>query len=187
MMPEKDQQVIVGFLNGDPNCGVVLGSMWNAKNTIPPGVATEENILRAFVTKGGHSVTVKDGDEGGLTVKTKAGYKIEIAENDKTVIISTADSKQSVTLDENGGMVSIIADKKITLKAQEISLEGKLAAKGQAVSITSDGSLDIKGKQIKIDGSAAKLNSQNTEVTGAMVKVESSGILTLKGSMTKIN
>jgi uncharacterized protein involved in type VI secretion and phage assembly len=53
ILPEKDDQVIVGFLNGDPQSGIVLGSLWNLKNTLPSEIATEKNDVRAFVTKGG--------------------------------------------------------------------------------------------------------------------------------------
>jgi uncharacterized protein involved in type VI secretion and phage assembly len=187
ILPEKDDQVIVGFLNGDPQSGIVLGSLWNKKNTLPPEAATEKNEVRAFVTKGGHTISVKDGEEGGISVKTKAGHTIVIDEKAKKITIATNGGKQKIELDEGGGEILVEADKKISLKAKDIALDGKLTAKGQAISIESSGNLDIKGKQIKIDGSTAKLNSQNTEVTGAMVKVESSGILTLKGSMTKIN
>jgi uncharacterized protein involved in type VI secretion and phage assembly len=187
VLPEKDEQVLVGFLDGDRHSGVVLGSLWNKKNTHPPGAVTEKNLVRAFVTKGGHSITISDGDEGGVTLKTKAGHTIAISEKDKKISVATSDGKEAVTLDEGGGAVSLTADKRISLKAREISMEGAISGKGRAISLEADGSLDVKGKQVKIDGSAAKLNSQNTEVTGAAVKVEASGILTLKGSMAKIN
>jgi uncharacterized protein involved in type VI secretion and phage assembly len=187
ILPEKDDQVIVGFLNGDPQSGIVLGSLWNLKNTLPAETATEKNDVRAFVTKGGHAISVKDGEEGGINVKTKSGHTIVIDEKAKKITVATNGGKQKIELNEEDGAIIVEADKKISLKAKDIALDGKLTAKGQAISIASDGNLDIKGKQIKIDGSAAKMNSQSTEITGAMVKVEGSGILTLKGSMTKIN
>ncbi|MDR2356320.1 MAG: phage baseplate assembly protein V [Clostridiales Family XIII bacterium] len=187
VLPEKDEQVIIGFLDGDRHAGVVIGSLWNRKNTHPPKTVTEKNEVRAFVTKGGHSIIIKDGDEGGVTVKTKAGHTISIAEKDKKISVLTSDGKETITLDEGGGELSVNADKKISLKAQEITIEGNISGKGRAISLEADGNLDLKGKQIKIDGSAAKMNSQNTELTGMAVKVESNGILTLKGAMTKIN
>lgn len=187
LLPEKDDQVIVGFLNGDPHSGVVIGSLWNKKNTIPANTAVEENNIRSLVTKGGHVVSLTDGDDAVVTVKTKAGHKIEISDKDKKITVSTSDGKQKIVMDEGGGAISVDADKKISMKAQAIELNGKLTAKGQSILLESDGNLDIKGKQIKIEGSALKANGQNTEIAGANVKVESSGILTLKGSMTKIN
>jgi uncharacterized protein involved in type VI secretion and phage assembly len=187
ILPEKDDRVIVGFLNGDPQSGIVLGSLWNRENALPSETATEKNDVRAFVTKGGCAIIVKDGEEGGINVKTKAGHTIVIDEKVKKITVATSDGKQKIELDEKGGAIIVEADKKISLKANDIALDGKLTAKGQAISLESTGNADIKGKQIKIDGGAAKINSQNTEITGSMVKVEGRGVLTLKGSMTKIN
>jgi uncharacterized protein involved in type VI secretion and phage assembly len=187
ILPEKDDRVIVGFLNGDPQSGVVLGSLWNRENALPSETATEKNDVRAFVTKGGHAIIVKDGEEGGINVKTKAGHTIVIDEKAKKITVATNGGKQKIELGEEGGAIIVEADNIISLKAKNIALDGKLTAKGQVISLESAGNLDIKGKQIKIDGSAAKMNSQNTEITGTMIKVETGGILTLKGSMTKIN
>ena len=187
LLPENDEQVVIGFLDGDRHSGIILGSLWNKKNAHPPDTVTEKNEVRALVTQGGHSVIIKDGDEGGMMIKTKTGHTIAIAEKDKKISIVTSDGKEIITLDEGEGAVSIAADKKISLAAQEIIVEGKISGKGQAIVLEADENLELKGKQTKIDGDVAKLNSKNTEVTGTVVKVESSGILTLKGSMTKIN
>lgn len=187
ILPEKDEQVVVGFIGGDPHGGIVLGCLWNTKNTLPYGVAVEENLIRSFTTKGGHSVVIKDGDEGSLTIKSKAGHKIEIGEKDKIIVLTTSDGKSKISLDEKGKSVSIDGDDKISLKAKNISLEGKLTLKGQSVSVEADSEVSIKGKQLKIEATTAALKGQSTEISGANVKVESSGILTLKGSMTKIN
>lgn len=187
ILPEKGDQVIVGFIGGNPHEGIVLGSLWNTKNTVPSGAATEENLVRSFTTKGGHSVVIKDGDEGGITVKSKAGHKIEIGEKDKKIIVTTSDGKNKIAVDEKGKSVGIEADDKISLKAKNINLDGKLTLKGQAITLEADNEVSVKGKQLKMEATTAALKGQSTEISGANVKVESSGILTLKGSMTKIN
>lgn len=187
ILPEKDDQVIVGFIGGDPHGGVVLGSLWNTKNTLPSGVAAEENLMRSFTTKGGHSVVIRDGDEGSITVKSKDGHKIEIIEKDKKIILTTSDGNNKIVLDEKEKSASIDSADKISLKANNISLEGKLTLKGQSISVEADSGVSVKGKQVKIEATTAALKGQSTEITGTAVKVESSGILTLKGSMTKIN
>ncbi len=186
-LPEKGDQVIVGFIGGDAHCGVVLGSLWNAKNTLPSNTADENNIKRCIITKDGHSVTFQDGDEGKITVKSKNGHIVEIDDKNKTVKVNTNDGKQKLVLDENKSTVDLESGDKLNIKATTITIDGTVNMKGPSVTIEAENALTMKGKQVKLDGSTMKINAQNTEMTGANVKVESSGILTLKGSMTKIN
>jgi uncharacterized protein involved in type VI secretion and phage assembly len=184
--PEKDEQVIVGFIEGDAHCGVVLGSLWNAKNTIPADTVCKDNLTRRISTKGGHSVVFKDGDEGMVTLKSKNGHIIEIDEKNKKISV-VCGGKQKIVLDEENEKIDIEASKNVNIKAEAVTVNGKIVLKGQSVAIEADNDVVIKGKQIKIEGSTAKINGQSAEMTGANVKVESSGILTLKGSMAKIN
>lgn len=187
LLPEKEDQVVVGFIGGDPHCGIVLGSLWNTKNTIPKDTVTEENQVRCMITKGGHRIVFTDGDEGGISVKSAAGHSISINDKDKSLTLATSDGKQTLTLKEDGSSVSLVSGDKLEIKAESITITGKTTMKGQSVTIEADNDLTLKGKQVKLDGSTAKLSGQNAEFTGANVKVESSGILTLKGAMTKIN
>lgn len=186
-LPEVDEQVIVGFIGGDVHNGVVLGSLWNTQNTLPADTACKDNLTRRIATKGGHNIVLTDGDEGKVTVKSKNGYTIEIDEKSKKITVSSSDNKQKIILDEGGGKIDLEASKQISIKAENISINGKIALKGQSINITADNDVSIKAKQLKADGSTAKYSGQNTEFKGSNVKVESSGILTLKGSMTKIN
>ena len=186
-LPEKDDQVVVGFIGGDEHCGVVLGSLWNTVNTLPADTANEENNIRRIATKGGHSVTFLDGDEGKITVKSKNGHIVEIDDKNKTVKVNTSDGKQKLVLDENKSTVDLESGDKLNIKATTITIEGTVDMKGPSITIEAENALTMKGKQVKIDGGTMKINAQNTEMTGSNVKVESSGILTLKGSMTKIN
>lgn len=187
LLPEKEEQVIVGFIGGDTHCGIVLGSLWNTKNTIPEQTVTEENQKRCIVTKGGHRIIITDGDEGEIAIQSSAGHSIKINDKNKQLTLSTADGKQTLTLKEDGSTVSLTSGDKLEIKAEAITISGKVTIKGQTVAIEADNDLSLKGKQVKLAGSTAKLGGQNTELTGSNVKVESSGILTLKGSMTKIN
>lgn len=187
-LPEKDDQVVVGFLGGDAQSGIVLDSLWNQKNTIPADTAKEENNVRKVITKGGHKITLTDGDDAAVIVKTKAGHQISISDKDKKITVETSDGKEKIVFDEGGGTITLDADKSVSIKAQDIKLDGKITAKGQSVTIESDGKLELKGKQSALEGSTLALKGQTAELTGGgSVKVESSGILTLKGSMTKIN
>lgn len=76
-MPEKDDEMIVGFLHGDMNRPVVLGAMWNHVDP-PPSQDPRERMLRS---KNGHTIrfldsTVTAGDKGALIVEDGHGSRI---------------------------------------------------------------------------------------------------------------
>lgn len=187
-LPEAGDTVLVAFLHDDPLAPVVLGGCWNSTNTHPAETVTEKNEKKLFATKAGHRILFDDGEESGLTVKTNAGHKISFSDKDKKIVITTANGKNTFTLDEDKTSVAIVSGDKLSLTAKEISVEGKISLKGSAITLEADNDLTLKGRTVKVDGTSTKINGQTLEaVGGGSVKVESSGMLTLKGSMTKIN
>lgn len=188
LLPEIGDSVVVGFIGGDPQVPVVLGCFWNSANTFPANTVTEKNEQKAVITKGGNSILLSDGEEGGITVKTKAGHCISISDKDKKIVVATADGKNSIVLDEDNSSVTLLSSDKLTIKAEEIAIEGKTTIKGSAIALEAENGLTLKGKTVKLDGNSMKISGQTLEAAGsASVKVESSAMLTLKGSMTKIN
>lgn len=107
-----------------------------------------------------HDETIKVGNN--RTEKVEAHEKIDIGKN-RTTKIGEKDSL------EVGDTYSLRAKTSITLKCGGSTIEMK------------PGSIEIKSPQITIKGSAT------TDVSAPMTKVNASGILTLQGSLTKIN
>ncbi len=68
-------------------------------------------------------------------------------------------------------------------------MDGETTVKGKTVTLAAEHTLSMKGcATVKIDGASAKITAQILEAKGdASVKLESGGILTVKGAMTKIN
>jgi uncharacterized protein involved in type VI secretion and phage assembly len=187
-LPEKGDTVVVGFLDGDAQNAVVLGSLWNAKNALPEDTATEKNDRRTVITKGGHNITLTDGDEGGLSIKTKGGHNITINEKEKSITVATSDGGNSLTLSEKDKSLTLKANDKLSIKAKSISLEGDVKVEGKSVELNSSGKLSLAGKQTELKGATVKINGQTSaELSGATAKVEASAMLTLKGSLTKVN
>ena len=93
-------------------------------------------------------------------------------------MISSGDGKFVVKLDQKSQNIEITSGKTINVKAQNgITVDagtGPLELKGQKVTVKAQTELKAEGAQVKIAGQA------QTEVT-------SSGVLTVKGSIVKIN
>ena len=187
-LPEVGDAVVVGFVGGDSQSPVVLGCFWHNKNTFPAETVTEKNEQKAIITKGGNSILITDGDKSGITVKTKAGHSITISDQDKTIKLATNNGKNIILLDEGNSSVEILSGDKLTIKAKEILIEGKTTIKGSDITGEANNGLTLKGKTVKLEGNSTKISGQTLEATGSTsVKVESSAVLTLKGSITKIN
>lgn len=188
-LPEKDDSVIVGFINGDPRSGVVLGSLWTKKNALPADCGDEKNEVKKLIVKNGHHIVFDDKEKGGLSVKTKAGLEITLSDENENVIVKDKNGKNKVTVNAKDGKVQLDADSDIVIKAgKSITLDGDITLKGKNITLDASAALALKGKDTKLDGSTVKINgTASTDVKGAKVNVESSAILTLKGSMTKIN
>ncbi|MDH4145758.1 MAG: VgrG-related protein [Acidimicrobiia bacterium] len=180
-VPEIDDEVLVGFERGDHRFPFVLGGVWSAEHK--PPMATSEVVKGGKVTKrvvesSTGQVEFGDGDkpaerhvlialkdgktklrvgEDMIRVET-GGNPIEIVAGQATVVIS---KQGDITVNAHGGL---------TLKAnQKLSLEGA--------------QVEIKGRTgVKVDG------GPNLELKASgMGKLEAGGILSVKGSMVKLN
>ncbi|HET7539651.1 MAG TPA: phage baseplate assembly protein V [Polyangiaceae bacterium] len=100
-VPEKDDEILVGYVDGDPKVAVVLGSLFSAKQKPP----TSEPDDRVFKSKNGHTVTISDASgKEQIELKTKSG--------------------QQVVLDEQGKSVTLKSTTKVIVDAPDIELGG---------------------------------------------------------------
>jgi uncharacterized protein involved in type VI secretion and phage assembly len=111
-IPEKGDQVMIGFEFGDPNRPYVMGSMFHGKNTQGGG---DGNNLKTIITKTGHTIEFDDNDGSmGITVKDKNGNEIHLDTKGKNIEIT---APETITL--NAKNVNINADESIVSHAGE--------------------------------------------------------------------
>lgn len=184
ILPEIGEQVIVGFLDGCFDRPFVLGSVYAAADTMLSESFDDSNYIKRFKTKGGTVVEFcdKDGEET-ITVKTPKELSIVMKEKPQTITVSAAST--SIEIDGKNGKISANAEKEILLKtgSAELSMKsgGDILLKGGSVEVSASSKAVIKSS------GTLELKGNKTELSGSVVELKSSGIMTIKGSITKIN
>lgn len=186
LLPEVGAEVVIAFNMGDRNCPIIIGSLWNQKNQLPEETAQKENGTKLFQTKGGHKVLFsEEKDKEKLKIQTPGGLTLCLEDAEKTMILSDAEGENQITIGGKEGSLSMDAKKSIT-----ISVGGKkqILIEDDSVTIKA-GNLILEGQQgVKLKGQTfhAEGTSMNLKAGGTL-KMESSGMTEVKGSMVKIN
>ena len=162
--PEIDDEVIIGFINGDPRDSVALGMLHSSAKPAPID-AKDDNHEKGYVTRSEMKVLFDD-EKKIITIETPAGNSIVISEEDKAITITDQNKNKAVM--EPAGItmkspkdINIEADGNINIKAtMNLAMEG----------------LNVNGKAktaLKMEGSAsAELNGGGTAIVkGGMVMI----------------
>lgn len=187
-LPEVGAEVVVAFNMGDRNCPIVIGTLWNNDNTLPPETANEKNLVKRFKTKGGCELIFNDEDEKQkIEVKTPGGFGLSIEDEAKTITLHDSAGKNAIVINEKDGTLNIKADKKITFSvggSDIMTLDGSgksATVKTNNINLEAVQALQLKGQNAKLEGSMIKIDAQGS------LEASSGGMTQLKGSMVKIN
>ena len=170
-LPEKDDEVIIGFIENNTSSPIILGSLYNEKNKPTVEFKNENN------TK---------------VIKTNSEMEIRFEEKDKNILIKTSD-KKSIEISEKNKKIEIKSDEdNITIEDGEISIKCKknITISGKDITLNANGNINVKaGNNLTLEGVNNKINgSMSTNIKGgSSSKLESSGITEIKGSLVKIN
>lgn len=161
--PEIRDEVIVGFINGDPNDAIVLGMLHSSKMPAPIE-ASDNNHEKGFTTRSKMHISFND-DTKTITIDTPNGNSIKLDEKMKTIQI-TDENKNKVTMDPVG--IKLESLKNIDIKAGAVlslSAGASLSIGAPALSVNADGDVSIKGATATL--SATALNT----ISGLPVKI----------------
>lgn len=155
--PEIDDEVIVGFLNGNPNDPIILGMM-NSSAKPAPITASDDNHEKGFVTRSGIKF-IFDDDKKSVTLETPNGKVIRVDE-EEGIIQMEDDNSNRITLDSDGIKMESVGN----------------------IELSTSGDVKIEGNNIEISASM-----QFKAESSAGTEVSSSAITEIKGSLVNIN
>ncbi|MGG8495296.1 type VI secretion system tip protein VgrG [Tenacibaculum sp. TC6] len=155
--PEIGDEVIVGFINQDPNDAIVLGMLHSSAKPAPI-TAADDNHEKGIITRSEMKVLFDD-DKKIITIETPAG--------------------KIISLDEDAGAITIEDDNSnvITINSDGISMES-----AGDISIKASGDVIIEGTNVGITA-----NAEFKAEGSAGAEVSTSAIAVLKGSLVQIN
>lgn len=172
-IPRVNSEVVIDFLEGDPERPIIVGSVYNGMNKLLytlPDNKTQSGI------RGDTGNELKFEDKSGsefINFTAQKDFTRTVKNNDKLTVTQNRDvviEQGNLSIKVNAGTSTMEAAQSIELKVGSNSL--KIDQQG----------ISLNGMNIKIEGSI------NTQVKGAaMTSVEASGQLTLKGALTMIN
>ncbi|MCP5527850.1 MAG: type VI secretion system tip protein VgrG [Verrucomicrobiales bacterium] len=155
--PEIGDEVVVGFLEGDPRHPVVLGALHSAANAAPIP-ASDDNHEKGYTSRSGMKVHFND-DTKVLTLSTEAGNRVVLSE-----------AEQGITLEDQNGNRIVLSPDGIVIESQN-AIEIKATADGRFEAVN----LNLNAQaQAKVEG-------------GAQTELSSSGTTTVRGSLVQIN
>ncbi len=158
-LPEVDDEVLIGYENGNPDMPVAIASLYSGTDTLPV-TPDQKNEVKIFLTRAGNEIklTDKDGEE--------------------EIKISTKDGKNVIVLSGKDPSVSITTDGDIKFEST-----GDFSIKGKNVKIESDAAIDVKsGADLNLEGGA----NLKATATGNL-NVEASGQCVIKGAIINLN
>ncbi len=155
--PEIGDEVIIGFINDDPNDAVVLGMLHSSAKPAPI-TATDDNHEKGFVTRSEMKMMFND-DKISYTLETPAGKKV-ILDEDADIIKIEDEHSNVLTFKSDGITMESAGDIKIKASG-DVSIEGtnvKLKASAQFKAEGSSGSEVSSGAVTVVKGSQVKIN-----------------------------
>ncbi|UTA46631.1 type VI secretion system tip protein VgrG [Simiduia sp. 21SJ11W-1] len=199
-VPRVGQEVVINYLNGDPDRPVVTGAVYNEKNTGPNYTATQSgwktefegskfNELR-FDDKGGkEEIYMEAGKDHRFVIHNDQLGKVE---NDQTLevtnnrSITVAKGNETVVISKGNQDISVKSGNqtlKVAKGTQTVDVQG-------AIKITSKASIELKvgGSSIKLTPAGIVIKGTTLSCKGdATAEVKAGASLTLKGGITLIN
>ncbi|MFS1525023.1 type VI secretion system Vgr family protein [Microbulbifer sp. 2304DJ12-6] len=208
-VPRVNQEVVVNYINGDPDRPLITGAVYNGDNPGPNYTATQSgwkteyegstfNEFRFDDKSGSEEIYMEAGKDHNFVIHNDQSGKIEnkqalevkqdrsITVTDGSEVVTIAKGDQKLNVDK-GNQVVTIGSGNHTLK---ISQGSQTTDAMGAIKISSKASIELK-----VGGSSIKLTPAGITIKGTMLsckgdasaEVKGGGMLTLKGGVTMIN
>jgi uncharacterized protein involved in type VI secretion and phage assembly len=139
-IPEKKCEVLIAFMHGDMHEPVIVGGLYNGKDTPPTHHQGSSKDVKLIKTKAGHVVRLDDSaQERAVELKTALGHDLLLDDKNQQIAL-TSKLGHKVLLDDKNAKIEITAMGgvgKITIEATgQITVQGTVITfKGTAITL----------------------------------------------------
>ncbi|UJF20494.1 type VI secretion system Vgr family protein [Shewanella sp. OMA3-2] len=183
--PRVGQEVLVEFINGDPDQPIISGAVYNADLMPPyalPSKKTQSGI-KSHSTKDGGADNFNElrfDDEKGkelLFFQAEKDHQLNVKNDQKDKVGN--DRFTDITNNDNGKVGN---DRKVEISNNDTVKVGKvlnieagneivIKTGSASIKMSSDGSISIEGTNIKIKGTDIKVNGTSIALKAAQIKL----------------
>ena len=193
IVPEVADEVLVAFEQGDLRRPYLLGGLYNGVDKPPAGTtdivdeSSGKVVRRDLFSRTGHrlSLTEKESGSDGIVLKTGDDkYVLEMSRKDHKISLGS-NGEIEIRCTGAPGAITIKADGDLKIEARKISIKAQTGVEIDG----GGGAVEIKGVQFKANGSAqVSVEGATVSINGqGTAELKSSGVLTIQGTMVKIN
>lgn len=176
-IPRIGQEVIVNFLDGDPDRPIVTGTVYNGDNK-PPYTSKTQSGIKTQSTKGGGKQNYNElrfedlkGSEE-IFIQAEKDFKRLVKNNEDTLI----KNNHTRTIEKGDETIKVAKGSRI------LSVKDKISTDASDILITGKSSIEFK-----VGGSSIKMTSSGIVIKATKVDVKGSAMVVVKGGITKIN
>ncbi len=203
-IPRVGMEVIVEFLEGDPDQPIVIGTVYNGINKPPYELPAQKNLAgiksNSTTGGGGYNEYVFDDTKGEELVRQQAEKNMDtLVKNDETRTIqhdrtTTINNDETHTVDHD--QTFSIGKKKDGSRTGDVKVNDTLnVGKKIYIEAGDEIKLVVGSSKITMTKTKIKIESVNVEIkasaefksSATMSKHSASGIMDIKGSLVKIN
>ena len=207
-IPRVGQEVVVDYLNGNPDRPIIVGCVYNATNmpqNALPDNKTKSDIMTNSSTGGGGFNQLRFEDKKGseeVYFQAQKDYN-KLVKNNETVTVDQGNRSitlnkgdNSFTVSQGKNTVTIQKDNSVTIQQGNNSTtvsQGNdsltVSTGNHSISVSAGSSSVTAGQSITltVGGNSIKIDTSGITISAPMITVNASGDLTLKGGMVAIN
>lgn len=142
-LPEVDDEVVVGFEQGDITMPVVVGSVYSGRNPPPSNNSDGANNTRIFKSRANSELHFNDDSPASVELKLEDGKSILFDDSGITI----TDETNTIQIESSSGKISISSSGDIDLQAG-----GSLSMQASSsISMNASGTVTINGAMVQIN------------------------------------
>lgn len=172
--PEKDDEVVIGFIDSDPRHPIVLGSVYSDGRNAAITPPDDKNYVKQLTTNSNLKLSFDDQHKE-IQVITPGNNSVKLSDKDQSILI-TDQNGNTFKMSPDGIEISSCKDIKMSAKG-EIKINAD-----QSISIEATTDLECKGLDVSVSANAElKVQGQAT------AELSATGQTTVKGAIVMIN